>query len=154
MAEITAKPLSGRVVLCFILGGFGIILAANLTLAYFAFGSFPGLEVKNTYVASQSFDARRKAQESLGWKCDFDHHDHQFEIRIRDKANMPIKPEKISLRITAAAMASSEKYIPLTTTKDGYMAMHHLPSGNWIAHIEAISDQGIAFIERHRIIIP
>ena len=47
---------------------FSVIIAVNLTLAYNAVHSFPGLEVKNSYVASQSFDVDRKAQEALGWE--------------------------------------------------------------------------------------
>ena len=40
---------------------FGVIIAVNLTLAYQAVATFPGLEVKNSYVASQSFDVDREA---------------------------------------------------------------------------------------------
>ena len=46
---------------------FGVIIAVNLTLAFNAVRTFPGLEVKNSYVASQSFDADRAAQNALGW---------------------------------------------------------------------------------------
>ena len=44
---------------------FGVIITVNLALAYSAVHTFPGLEVKNSYVASQNFDARRDAQEKL-----------------------------------------------------------------------------------------
>ncbi|MCW1949884.1 MAG: FixH family protein, partial [Octadecabacter sp.] len=40
---------------------FGIIIAVNLTLAYKAVQTFPGLEVKNSYVAGQVFDENRIA---------------------------------------------------------------------------------------------
>lgn len=46
---------------------FGIIVAVNLTLAFSAVATFPGLEVKNSYVASQGFEQRRQAQKALGW---------------------------------------------------------------------------------------
>ena len=36
---------------------FGIIISVNLTLAFKAVATFPGLEVRNSYIASQSFDA-------------------------------------------------------------------------------------------------
>ena len=38
---------------------FGVIITVNLALAYSAVHTFPGLEVKNSYVASQEFDRRR-----------------------------------------------------------------------------------------------
>ncbi len=46
---------------------FGVIIAVNILLAVKAVSTFPGLEVPNSYVASQTFDADRTAQESLGW---------------------------------------------------------------------------------------
>ena len=45
-----------------------MIIAVNLTLAFKAVTTFPGLEVKNSYVASQNFDADRAAQQALGWQ--------------------------------------------------------------------------------------
>jgi nitrogen fixation protein FixH len=47
---------------------FGLIIAVNLTLAFNAIRTFPGLEVKNSYVASQSFDRDRQAQTALDWQ--------------------------------------------------------------------------------------
>ena len=47
--------------------GFGIIIAVNLTLAINAVRTFPGVEAKNSYVASQKFDANRAAQQALDW---------------------------------------------------------------------------------------
>ena len=46
---------------------FCVIIGVNLVLAYSAIKTFPGLEVKNSYVASQKFDERKMAQEALGW---------------------------------------------------------------------------------------
>ncbi|MCF2870357.1 FixH family protein [Octadecabacter sp. G9-8] len=46
---------------------FGVIISVNLTLAYNAVRTFPGLEVANSYVASQAFDENRTAQLALGW---------------------------------------------------------------------------------------
>ena len=62
MAELKGKHVLGIAV-----GAFGVIIAVNLVMAYQAISTFPGLEVANGYVASQTFDADRKAQEALGW---------------------------------------------------------------------------------------
>lgn len=48
-------------------GAFGIVVAVNLTLAFKAVSTFPGLEVANSYVASQTFDKDREQQLALGW---------------------------------------------------------------------------------------
>ena len=47
-----------------------------------AVSTFPGLEVRNSYVASQSFDERRAAQEALGWTVRADHADGMMVLRI------------------------------------------------------------------------
>jgi nitrogen fixation protein FixH len=56
MAEMT-----GRKVLAITVSAFGVIIAVNFLLAYKAVSTFPGLEVPNSYVASQTFDADRAA---------------------------------------------------------------------------------------------
>ena len=61
------KEITGWHVFGMFAAGFGTIIAVNLTLAINAVGTFPGLEVKNSYVASQSFEADRVAQKALEW---------------------------------------------------------------------------------------
>ena len=64
MAELT-----GRKVLAITVSAFGVIIAVNVTLAWQAIATFPGLEVDNGYVASQTFDAEKKGGSWLreGW---------------------------------------------------------------------------------------
>ena len=50
------RELTGRYVLVITLCGFARSLRVNVFMAVMAVGTFPGLEVKNSYVASQSFD--------------------------------------------------------------------------------------------------
>ena len=64
MAE---REITGRHVLLGMVGAFGVIITVNVVMAWQAVSTFPGLEVKNSYVASQTFDAERKAQLALGW---------------------------------------------------------------------------------------
>ena len=61
------KEITGWHVFGMFAAGFGTIIAVNLTLAINAVGTFPGLEVKNSYVASQSFEVDRAAQNALEW---------------------------------------------------------------------------------------
>jgi FixH len=61
MGEIT-----GPRVFAFTASAFAVIIGVNVFMAYQAISTFPGLEVKSSYVASQSFDAERAAQNALG----------------------------------------------------------------------------------------
>ena len=56
------RPLTGRKVLLIAVAAFAVILAANLAMLLAATGTFPGLVVKNSYVASQDWTARTDAQ--------------------------------------------------------------------------------------------
>ena len=60
--------LTGWHVLGIFGGAFGVIIGVNIALAVNAVSTFPGLEVANSYVASQTFDKRRAAQDKAGWK--------------------------------------------------------------------------------------
>ncbi len=51
---------------------FGVVVAVNLTMARLASGTFGGVVVQNSYVASQNFNRwldRANAEKSLGWKA-------------------------------------------------------------------------------------
>jgi len=61
------KEIKGWHVFAVFALAFGVIITVNLTLAYNAVRTFPGLEVRNSYVASQDFDKDRAAQLALEW---------------------------------------------------------------------------------------
>ena len=70
------SQFTGKHMLAWVVSFFGVIIAVNLTMAYFANSTWSGLIVKNGYVASQSFDqdlARSKTQEALGWSVTIAH---------------------------------------------------------------------------------
>jgi nitrogen fixation protein FixH len=65
-----SRPFTGRHMLIAMLGFFGIVIAVNFTMAWFASSTFGGTVVDNSYVASQKFNGWLKDsrdQEKLGW---------------------------------------------------------------------------------------
>ena len=56
--NIAEKPLTGRHVFAIFLLAFGTIISVNIFMAYSAIKTFPGVEVENSYIASQTFDQR------------------------------------------------------------------------------------------------
>ena len=61
------KEIKGWHVATVFVLAFSVIISVNLVLAFNAVRTFPGLEVKNSYVASQSFDEDRATQLALNW---------------------------------------------------------------------------------------
>ena len=58
--------LPAKHALAMFVAAFGVIIAVNLVLAYNAVKTFPGLEVKNSYVASQEFNERLQGTAGAG----------------------------------------------------------------------------------------
>jgi nitrogen fixation protein FixH len=95
MAEAGVREIKGWHVLAFTVAAFGVIIAVNLVMAYKAISTFPGLEVENSYVASQTFDADRKAQEALGWTVapGYDGAKGELVLAFTDAAGKPVVVE-------------------------------------------------------------
>ncbi|PYE82455.1 FixH family protein [Pseudoroseicyclus aestuarii] len=91
-----AGGLTGRHVLAMFLGAFGVIIAVNLVLAFTAVRTFSGMEVANSYVASQSFDRRREAQEALGWTPQVSYADGILRLAVHDAAGGTVDPARFS----------------------------------------------------------
>ena len=82
--ETKTRELTGRGVLAITLSAFGVIIAVNIAMAYFAVQTFPGLEVRNSYVASQGFNDRMRAQQALGWTTRADLTQGVLRVTITD----------------------------------------------------------------------
>jgi len=65
------KEFTGKHMAMVFVGGFGIVIAVNLFMAYNAVGGFHGTVVDNSYVASQNYNgwlAKAEASRALGWQ--------------------------------------------------------------------------------------
>ena len=99
MTKKVTREITGRKVLFIALGAFGAIITANMTLAVAAIGTFPGLEVKNSYVASQGFDAEREAQMLLGWRALADYEDGALVVKVVDRDGHPAALSDLAVRL-------------------------------------------------------
>ncbi|PIL21402.1 hypothetical protein P775_04385 [Puniceibacterium antarcticum] len=142
------RPLTGWHVLAMFVGGFGIIIAVNLTLAYNAVRTFPGLEVPNSYVASQSFDARRNAQEALGWRASAEYRDGHLHVTITDRAGQLQRPEDLTVTV-GRPTESAEDISPHFDTAQS--AALDLAPGLWRVDVLGHATDGTLF-EQHLIV--
>lgn len=70
MASNSGK-FTGKHMAATFVGGFGIVIAVNLFMAFHAVGGFHGTVVDNSYVASQKYNgwlAEAEAARALGWQ--------------------------------------------------------------------------------------
>lgn len=147
MEQPTGRVMTGRKFLLIMIGAFSIIIAVNLTLAYQAVATFPGLEVKNSYVASQTFDADRKAQVALGWDVAAVVDAGQFRLSFR-KNGAPVEPTIVSAVLGRATNIASDQTPILVFDGNDFTAPIDLATGNWNLRLVAKAEDGTEFKQR------
>lgn len=145
MAE---RTLTGRHVLFGFVAFFGTIIAVNLFMAYSAVSTFPGLEVRNGYIASQSFDDRRAAQQALGWSARVEVNEGQLSIAIVDADGQPVQAGGVEA-LVGRPTSNRDDFTPeLVFDGRAYVAPVELAAGKWILRLTAVSASGEPFEQR------
>lgn len=145
MAE---RQLTGRHVLFIFVGAFGTIIAVNLFLAFSAVRTFPGLEVKNSYIASQEFNERKAAQEALGWQVRATHGGGVLRLAITDAQGQPVRAAALEATVGRATHVAEDQTPDFRFDGQGYVAPVTLAPGNWNIRMEARAEDGTVFQQR------
>ena len=126
---------------------FGVIIAVNFTLAFKAVSTFPGLEVRNSYVASQSFDVDRAAQTALGWDVTARLEDKTLSLVILEngKAIAPVIEQATLGRATNVAQDETPVF---TFDGSALRAPVVAGQGNWNLRLKARAENGTLFQQR------
>lgn len=143
MAELT-----GRRVLAITVSAFAVVIGVNLTLAYYAISTFPGLEVRNSYIASQKFDADRAAQLALGWTLSTAYNKGELRLTFRDAAGLPAPVLDLAVLVGRTTEARDDVVPAFRHEGGGFTAPLTLPAGKWMMQIEAFAPDGTAFRQR------
>jgi nitrogen fixation protein FixH len=144
-------PLTGGKTLGIFVAFFGVIISVNLVLAYQAVSTFPGVETANSYVASQTFDDDRAAQEALGWTANAQVSDGALVLSLTDAAGRPVEPASV-LGIFGRPTTTRDDQSP-DFTFDGtvWRAPVNAGMGQWNLRLRAIAQDGTPF--RQRIVV-
>ena len=150
MTQTAPKPFTGRKALAIIVSAFVIIIGVNLTLAFQAVATFPGLEVKNSYVASQSFDADRAAQQALGWDVSASISGDLLTLSINSDAG-PVEAKIVSAVLGRATHVAADQTPDLVFDGQQFTAKVVPAGGNWNLRLVAEAADGTVF--RQRVIV-
>ncbi|GGI72272.1 cytochrome oxidase [Polymorphobacter multimanifer] len=131
---MTARRFTGRHMLAAMLGFFGIIIAVNFTMAWFASSTFGGTVVDNSYVASQKYNqwlAAARAQEALGWTV---------AMTLDPARHVEVTASLPATRVTGTATHPlgrlPEQALAFVQTGEGrYRATTPLPPGRYLVRI-------------------
>ncbi len=143
------REIKGWHVLTGFVLAFGVIISVNLTLTYNAVHSFPGLEVKNSYVASQRFDADRDAQLALGWDVKAWSKDDHLMLSFAHNGD-PVQPVIEEATFGRATSVVADQTPEFTFNGTAFVAPIDVAhgAGNWNLRLKARSDDGTLFQQR------
>ena len=133
---------------------FAVIVAVNLTLAFFASTSWTGLVVANGYVASQNFnrDAEiARQQRALGWQVNLIFNRGLAKIEILDRDSQPIPGLNIRAVLQRPTDEAGDQEFKLQDKGAGiYLALGPISRGVWIADITAENSdrKPVRFVQR------
>jgi len=139
------RTLTGWHVLAIFCGAFAIIIGVNLTLAVQAVRTFPGLEVANSYVASQSFDADRAAQDALGWDVAVDLRDGVLRLDVTGADGRVVFPEVVSAVLGRATERQDDRTPAFVADATGLAAEADVAPGQWILRLDLRAADGTPF---------
>jgi nitrogen fixation protein FixH len=137
--QATRGEFTGRHMWLIVVAFFGTIIAVNATMAVVASTSWTGLVVKNSYVASQEFEARRLAhlaQVGAGWTASLSYADGMAVLLVTGAGGAIDLGEPV-LQINRPVGGHDDQHVVLTPQADGsYSGPVRLDTGVWEARVE------------------
>ncbi len=146
--------ITGRHVLLYMVLFFSVVIGVNLTMAYLATGTWTGLVVENSYVASQHFNEeldKAEEQKALGWQHDFSLNGQQIMFTLKDGDGRLVPLDSVSIHAGHPAAEFADRVIELNKVVGGnYQASNDLPPGEYNIEIRAIAADGRNWKVRYR----
>lgn len=142
------REIKGRHVLFGFVGAFGVIITVNLTMAYNAISTFPGVETRNSYTASQNFDRNKDAQLALGWTVAAEVAEGELRLSITDTDGRPVNPPELTAIFGKATHVKADVTPDFSYRGGVHVAPVAAAPGNWNLRMKAIADDGTPFQQR------
>lgn len=135
------REFSGWHMLAIMVTFFSVVIAVNLTMAFFARSSWTGLVAENTHVASRKFNekaAEGRAQAALGWRSELKVADGKVSYRLTDKVGNVVAAKRVLASFRRPAYEAEDQNVVLTPQQDGSLSSPvELRDGIWIVDIHA-----------------
>ena len=139
------KELTGRHVFAITASAFTIIIAVNVTMAVNAVQTFPGLEVKNSYVASQQFQSLREAREDLGWHVSPSYAGGELRLAFTDAAGQPVVVQNLQVLVGRTTVSQDDVHPEFQAEGGSFVAPLSLGRGKWMLQVQAEAEDGTPY---------
>lgn len=143
--------LRGWHVLAAVLAFFGLVTAVNVTFAVYAISSFPGEDVRRSYLQGLRYNetlAERRAQAALGWRATTmlrsDAGEAALEVRLTTREGAPVNGATLVGELQRPISAQFDQQLTFAPAGDGrYLArLSALKAGRWRLRAKAESETG------------
>ncbi|WP_284126155.1 FixH family protein [Parerythrobacter aestuarii] len=130
------KRFTGWHMTAILVGGFSIVVAVNILMATLAIGSFGGVVVENSYVASQNFNRwleQAERENALGWNARVA---RSGDGRLEVVTEGTPKGAKATVELRHPLGRDETLAFPLTSAGNGrYLSQRALPEGRWLVRL-------------------
>jgi nitrogen fixation protein FixH len=150
-------PLTGWHMLAIVALFFGTIVAVNVAMAFAATGTFPGLVVSNSYVASQNYnelltDAR--GQEDAGWVSELSTEGGMLRFGLSRASGTLPADLAVSAHVGRPSTTREDRIVSFTPLGGGaFRADEALPPGRWEVDIEARRGADLLYRNRQEVFV-
>jgi len=155
------KKLKGWHVLLIMLGFFGVIFAVNGVFLYHAITSFPGEDVKKSYVQGINYNrtlAARAAQAELGWRAEAGLQDDTIVFRLTDADAQPLSNYTVIGELRRLAMQDADQVLAFRAAPSGeyFAPSGALGAGQWRLRISVLdrADDTVLFKVDKTLLVP
>ncbi|OJY70046.1 MAG: nitrogen fixation protein FixH [Sphingobium sp. 66-54] len=136
-----ARTFTGRHMAAILISFFGVVIAVNLVMAWFATSTFGGLVVDNSYVASQKFNGwleKAREEKALGWTLDAARGPGDRLAVTLGSDGAPLTDAHVTAHARHPLGRLPERILTFRAAGDGrYESREPLPAGRWIIHLRA-----------------
>lgn len=145
--ERGGKELKGWHVLLIMLSFFGVMFAVNGVFLFHAITSFPGEDIKKSYVQGLTYNdtlAERAAHADLGWQAEAGVRDGQLVLRLHDAEDQPLSNQLVIGEMRRLATHQDDQVLTFQPKLSGeYIAnMERLAAGQWLLRVSVLNANG------------
>jgi len=152
-----ARPITGRKVLLWLVIFFGVIMAVNAALVYFALNTWPGLSSNRAYqdglAYNKTLDAAKR-QHELGWTSQLElSANERLKARIFDKSGALITGLSPTGRLVRPTHEGEDRVLSFSESEPGiYTApVAGLASGRWKVQLKVTEDKETRYFIVHEL---
>jgi nitrogen fixation protein FixH len=135
------REFTGRHMLFLMIAFFAVVVSVNITMAMIATGSWTGLVVKNSYVASQQFNEKTAELErsaAMDVHASLSYQKGEVVVQLNDTSGAVIGVKALALKIGRLSFDGEDRSLTMSCGADGICrAQAELGPGVWTGEVEA-----------------